>query len=287
MKSFSILSAFAFAMMVTTHVCAQDEITLVHEYESEVFVGNDAFIYIAHDNPKYFIRDDDGFQLYNMDFTLFKSIEYPEAPDAVAWTVDMISLSLFDCDESQLEYLAYSSGSIEGNQLRVWREDGTALLELDGYSIGSFLTSPKINPLYRAASDSTGTYLRVASEEGFGVTSTVRIYKLCGQMPMPLARESGGNVLGGRPAAVPQGNMQLYPNPGQNELRIDYDLKGHPQGTLEIFNQSGQIVHEAKLGPVFDHVRLNLPQLPAGMYVVRIHSEDGWQLSEKWVKVGE
>ncbi len=233
---------------------------------------------IDHGMPKIIIRESEGVEIYNMDLSLYTSFVYPEDIGSITGAL-YITRSLFDCDTTQIEYLI-SGGTSDSSFTRIHREDGTLVFDLPGYFFSSStnLTDTEVG----IASDENGSYAIFSS--GFG-TSDILVYRFCGQVPQPLARESDGSIISG---IIEQGSntgFDIYPNPARETIRFEYDLQGHQKANLQLFNTSGQLMKELMLGQAFDFIRLNISDLEQGTYIARITTDDGFELSEKFIKV--
>jgi hypothetical protein len=114
-----------------------------------------------------------------------------------------------------------------------------------------------------------------------------RLRKLCGQVPQPLTRESDGSIISGIITAPNNAGFSAYPNPANEIIKFEYDLQGHKMANLQIFNISGQLMKEMMPGQAFDFIQLNISGLEQGTRTARITTEDGFALSEKFVKVDE
>jgi hypothetical protein len=190
-----------------------------------------------------------------------------------------ITKSLFDCDSTQIEYML-SGGTSDSTFTRIYREDGTLFLDIPGYGYfsGTNLTGLEV----AIASDEDGSYAMYRS--GFPDPEVV-LYRFCGQMPQALARETNGDIITGIMEQESANGFGSFPNPAREIIHFEYDLKGHKKANLQIFNTSGQLMKELMLGPAFDHIRLNVSDLDQGTYIARIVTDDGFELSEKFVKV--
>jgi hypothetical protein len=173
-----------------------------------------------------------------------------------------------------------SGGNSDSSYTRIYRENGTLILDLPGYGFYSStnLTSNDAGMV----SDENGSYMTFWS--GFSTNEFV-MYRFCGQVPQPLPRESDGTILSGIMQEGGNSGFHTYPNPTRDIIRFEYSLEGHRKANLQIFNTSGQLVKDLMLGPAFDHIRLNVSELEEGTYIARIVTEDGFELSEKFVKV--
>ena len=235
------------------------------------------FEYIAHDLPKIIVRDAEGAEIYNLDLSLYTSFDYPDLD--FNFGAHYITTSLFDCDSTQIEYLI-SGGTSDSSFTRIYHEDGSILLDLPGY--GFFSSTNFTDTEVQIASDENGSYALFSS--GF-LSNEVVMYRFCGQVPQALARESDGTILSGIMEQENNVGFDLYPNPAGEIVKFEYDLQGHKKANLQIFNTSGQLMKELMLGQAFDFIRLNISDLEQGTYIARITTDDGFELSEKFVKV--
>ena len=111
------------------------------------------------------------------------------------------------------------------------------------------------------------------------------MYRFCGQVPQALARESDGTILSGIVQQQGNNGFDAYPNPAREVIKFEYDLQGHKKANLQLFNTSGQLMKEMMLGQAFNFIRLNISDLEQGTYIAKITTDDGFELSEKFVKV--
>ncbi|HKK39167.1 MAG TPA: T9SS type A sorting domain-containing protein [Cryomorphaceae bacterium] len=233
--------------------------------------------YISHGVPKIIVQDLDEVDIYNLDLTLYTSFSLPDID--VNTGALFITTSLFDCDSTQLEYMV-SGGTSDSTFTRIYREDGNLFLDIPGY--GYFSSTNLTGLEVTIASDDDGSYAMFNS--GFG-TNEVVLYRFCGQVPQPLARESDGTILSGIMEQQNNNGFDAYPNPARETIKFEYDLQGHKKANLQLFNTSGQLMKELMLGQAFDFIRLNISDLEQGTYIARITTDDGFELSEKFVKV--
>lgn len=91
--------------------------------------------------------------------------------------------------------------------------------------------------------------------------------------------EVGGDVYGARPVTAEPGvpassptAVTLYPNPTRGPVTIQSVRTGARPATVEVFDVLGRLVLSRDLGPQPDAVehRLDLTDVPAGVYIVRI-----------------
>ncbi len=267
-----------FLSVVTLSSKAQNEPELIQDFTSG---QNYFFALIDHDLPKIYLQYSDHFELYNLDFTLFKSIDHPEVLGN-AYYIHYITRSMFDCDTTQVEYLANVDSTdplVRG--VRIYREDGSELLNVPNFRLTNIGIGNQDPTLSSVTADGSGSYLMFGqSTPGFDR----KLYHFCGQPPQLSARNMQGEILGGRPGVATQG-FGLYPNPAHDHIRIEYDLEGYQSATVSIYSISGTLVKQVMVGQAFKSFLLDISSIPAGTYVVHVATKEGLKLSEKFIKI--
>jgi hypothetical protein len=71
-------------------------------------------------------------------------------------------------------------------------------------------------------------------------------------------------------AATEEDWVTIYPNPANNYLIVEWDLKAAKSGALIIYNTLGQIVQQTILNPREGQQEVSLPSLPSGMYICKL-----------------
>lgn len=74
-------------------------------------------------------------------------------------------------------------------------------------------------------------------------------------------------------------DVQLYPNPGSNQLQ----LKGEEIVSVQIIDLPGKVWHQSTFGVAKDQVLVETTALPKGIYVVKVATRNG-SFTEKWMK---
>ncbi len=261
-----------FILLVCVAMSAHGQIDLIAELPYSHLDAH--FIYIDHGMPKVLVRNPSGFELYNTDFTLYADVNFPGGPVS---NLSYVTRSLFDCDTTQLEYVVWG-----GQDVRIIREDGTILLQLEGYwfSQGGLLNAGQ-GP-FPIVSDETGSYVIF---DGL-YSDSLLVYHLCGQVPQALIRSADGSVISGIMPPGSGGGIKIFPNPSVDRIQMDYDLAGHTSGRVLLYNSAGSLVLEKRLGTAFDHIYLDISSLASGTYIAKITTDGGMVLTEKFVKIG-
>ena len=76
--------------------------------------------------------------------------------------------------------------------------------------------------------------------------------------------------------------VKVYPNPANEKIHIDFETF-YPKGTVEIINNSGQLLIEKNFANQ-KTIELDIKKLPAGEYFVRKVVENKTIFVEKFVK---
>ncbi|MEM9919848.1 MAG: T9SS type A sorting domain-containing protein [Bacteroidota bacterium] len=101
-----------------------------------------------------------------------------------------------------------------------------------------------------------------------------------------------GNEISSRPITFRSGtsgaleNLNLSPNPAIEQLQLQFNQLEELAYTLEVYSMAGQLVvqqqYDAFKGA--NTVILNLDQIRAGFYILRMTNENGEQVSRKFIK---
>jgi hypothetical protein len=229
-------------------------------------------IKLNNSETKYFendllkINSTNQFSLYNLDGSIYKTIQMPPKPDTTAryLAIAYISKSLFDNDTSNIEYLAYyimdsiSSAGIyyDKYQVSVVREDGTILLnEVNASILYSFFD---FSGVY---SSEIGTKLILNYQYGNGINYQTKVFSLPGKLPNAVKDEKGDT----------KGNFTIYPNPNNGSFIIDLHSTEGDAITVDLYTDYGKFIdtYISKGTPI----RVNNLGLSDGLYLLNTHSK--------------
>jgi hypothetical protein len=216
------------------------------------------------DNPNK-IRDMNEFSLYNLDGTIFKTIQLPPKPDTNAGLqVYYISRTLFDNDPANIEYLicyywdsTYNSTKF---QTTIAREDGTVLLnELNARP--SYSTSD----VYAVCNTEAGSKLILFYTYAYWNTFIeTKVFNLPGTLPNAVKDESG----------ILQNDFTLYPNPNNGSFFIEFLSNPTEASTINLYSQNGNLINtfnSTKKSIMLDNVGLS-----DGIYLINVRSRNSF-----------
>ncbi len=79
---------------------------------------------------------------------------------------------------------------------------------------------------------------------------------------------------------VMEKQINIYPNPASDILTLSIDRKGNEEMRLNIYNVDGSFVRTVMMKQ--NQQRINISDLPAGVYVVNIVSEE-WSVNKRLI----
>jgi hypothetical protein len=78
--------------------------------------------------------------------------------------------------------------------------------------------------------------------------------------------------------------LEIYPNPTSGDLFVEYFIDDISKANVQLFDIKGSLLSEVAISYDNDLIRLDLSDLPGGMYVLTINSEDGFLQRAKVMK---
>ncbi|MEO8590224.1 MAG: T9SS type A sorting domain-containing protein [Flavobacteriales bacterium] len=204
--------------------------------------------------------------IYNMDLSVYRTLSIPAAPAGYTWSsISYITETLFDTDNTNIEYMLFSSGVNPGDFVTfIVREDGTVL----------FSAVPGISLQYGsdALNDGPGIFETtdgavMLMQETFG--SPTQLYSLPGHVPCTAScQEAAANFSGftgvGERSGVTSPNG--FPNPADQSATIRYAPPvGGAQAKLILHDPTGRVLLERRLDASGAYV-LDTSRLPSGTY---------------------
>lgn len=268
-------TTIVFLLMLTVSY-AQAQITFEHHYPNATFTNKKDFGIVKLDSlmHKYYYIDYpiSLITLYNLDHSIYKTITIPVSYNTTLsnFIIYYISTSLFDCDDSNLEYLlGYNNNSItDTSYVRVYREDGNLLFSADSAGLatsvgGATLIKPGIYPTEQ------GTKMILNKRD-----KSWNIYSLCGTLPSMISEVNFNDT------------KNPFPNPTSNSITIPYVLpEGVTYANLKIFDMEGKEIRSFKVDGNFNNIILNTSEFVSGNYVYYLVTEKGISGTKKFIKL--
>lgn len=229
---------------------ASGQITLENSYD---YSGT--YTSLKQSGDKLYIMDVPASQcrIYNMDHSLWKTINLPVPANNFLSDVKFVSEGLFtDDDRLALAYVYYSynsSNQVYSYNAKVITESGQELLSIPGC-------------LYLYVHDMKNEgYKLLAYSYNFSIwpeTVKTLVYSLPGQIATK--------------AFSPEYNFgtlpPAYPNPASTYTIIPYKLPdGVNEGIVILSDMHGKAVRTYQVDRHFDHLRIDTGGLPAGIYI--------------------
>ncbi len=69
-------------------------------------------------------------------------------------------------------------------------------------------------------------------------------------------------------------DFSLYPNPCEDVLHLRYSISDIRYPKFELLDASGRVMKSVEQAKGVDHQTIDVSDLPAGMYFIRMQSED-------------
>lgn len=231
-------------------ISAKSQITLEHSYPSPV--SNMIYIYtvnLANSGYKYAVEDYSNKQvrLYNLDHSLWKTIQLTMPAGATWGNVYNISETLFNSDgEVEVGYNYHITSPAE-YEFVVISETGsiiTTIHDCSGVSIKS-----------------TGANgWKIIAQIGTGALGTFDIYSLPGTMPSAVHEDKD----------IQDNSGYAFPNPAKNNITIPYQLPaGCSKGELVIYNIMGIEMMRYQIDNTFNNLIINVSSLNSGTYIYK------------------
>lgn len=229
---------------------ASGQISLEYAYD---YSGT--YTSLKHSGDKFFVMDIPASQcrLYNMDHSLWKTINLPVPVNNYLYDVKYVSEGLFTDDERlALAYVYYSydtSTQVYSYNARVITESGQELLSIPGC-------------LYLYVHDMKNEGFKlIGYSYDFSVwpeTVKTQVYSLPGQLATKAFSPVSGN----------EKMLRAFPNPATTHTIIPYKLpEGVNEGVVVLTDMHGQTVRTYHVGRDLDNLRVDTRGFPAGIYV--------------------
>lgn len=280
-----LFSSFGFGQVTfSTQIQPNELLDNLNFYRIHLDDNESGYVSISDSDPTTAIR------LFDNDFNFVQDISIPPQFFNGGSYVQYITKTLFDCDPSNIEFLAMTPYSPLGGasaKVAVVREDGTILFQHDGAVALAINNAPYSQLRWKAPIISTndGTKLFLHLTDEYIGDGGIKVYDLCGDLPNTCCEGSTGELSTG------SHNMELvhrsivFPNPTNSRLTIDLaqPLTGE-NIQLSLFNVNGELVKEELIQSGQQIIQLDLQSISVGSYFYQIHNGEELIDSGKVVK---
>ena len=242
-----------FAVILFFSSAAFSQIVKEHEYTSSANL-----VELAISGDKYYTLNwtASTCELYNLDHTLWKTINLAVPAGQYLYDVRHVSETLFNVDskvELAYTYYAYDTTLFYYTYTtQIINEDGTVVLSLTGASYSEI----------HALADKSTKMLAWLYDYSV-IPYTVRTVVLALPGTIFSDKQPGGTMT--------EQHSQAFPNPCSGSVTVPYVWPDHAMtGTLEVTDMSGRITHTYPVGKGFNDLVLNTEGWPKGAYHYRV-----------------
>ncbi|MEO5673840.1 MAG: hypothetical protein ABIQ74_04270, partial [Chitinophagales bacterium] len=230
------------------------QITLEHTFDSAGYFFNPTIyqqLYVVNlevDSQKFVFvdRKDKVLRLYNLDYSIWKTISFVAATDVNplvdAMGILYISQHLFNTDD-QIEFLYADQNQTISAVTQIINEDGSISFTANNQIPAVFLNVPQVQrPIYNTTA---GTKMILSGVNNDG---NAYVYGLPGVLETGMLITN--TTLNSMNLSVP------YPNPTSDETRIDFQLpRGIEKGQIIFYDIMGNEVKRFVVDRTFDYLK--------------------------------
>lgn len=258
---------------------AKSQITLENNYviPTNSYRGGLTSIKLDISGDKYLLYDYKAKQikLYNLNHTIFKTINIPALPkyrtgnsDSIV-SISYITENLFNSD-NLIEFVAYD-GQFDTQlttpyfgSMKVFNENGITIFS--GDSLMPCLKRDATYYGYEGKGDFIFNTTAGSKMILFSYKNNIpsqRVYSLPGILVTGIQKNNEN-----------YNNALPFPNPTNNSITLPYKLDSGKEGKLVINDINGKILFEYKIDTTFDNVLIDTNTMTAGNYFYSIYSSD-------------
>ncbi|MEI7980244.1 MAG: T9SS type A sorting domain-containing protein [Bacteroidota bacterium] len=228
----------------------------------KAYTSSTALTELSISGYKYFLMDvvNNKCQLYNMDHSLWKTINIAVPTGMYLYDIRYVSESLFNSD-SKVE-LAYTYYSYDTTLLyytyytRVINQDGAELLSIPGCAY----VEVEVPGTY-----GTKMLAYVYDYSIINWTLNTLVYSLPGSLP-----------LGALPVEGSRDIKKPFPNPASSVVTIPYELpSGVNEAELRLVSGAGRVMKRFRIDGTFHELLIHTADLPKGVYMYQLKTDQG------------
>lgn len=206
--------------------------------------GSVQYHQVGQEGGYYIKAEGQTVRLYNLDYSLHRTVDLPFI-DKEVQNVSYVSKNLFKKDR-YIEFMAYYRDTVrQETSLLIMQANGDNRIDNLGYRYGRVINAG-------------GDYKLLVSN----FNGETAVYDLPGSL------ESTG-----RPVEKDEQGGNVFPNPANKMVTVDYDLPSNKTGRVSLYNMQGQQVGQKRIGPAFEQVRFRVGDKKPGTYTAVIKSQ--------------
>jgi len=210
-------------------------------------------------------------RIYNMDHSLYKTINCPVPADNYLADIKYVSQNLFDSDSeiellyTYYQYIPTATSYYYVYNSKVINETGSSLININGARfVYIYKTGENENKLFAFCYDYSVwpeiIWTNIYSLPGMWVYSDILYNKQKDLLP------------------------NAYPNPATDMIRLNYELpEDNMNARMNIIDSKGRVVKYYQIDDHTDHILLNVNELSAGVYYYQIEYNNNRTLSKKFI----
>ena len=268
-------------LLLIASISGYAQITLENTYvNGGISAERLRLIKLSSSGYKYCVNDTSTIRLYNLNHTLFRTINIPPGAFMSTVSVFYVSEELFNTNPADIEYLL-SYYNLGITHFRIYNETGTVLLARDSVALSSSTSAFEYEP--SIAYTPSGWKMTI-SQSVYG--NDAYVYSLPGFLPCHDCTNGVITSMVTENGDLKSSNVSNYPNPNNGQTTIEYTL---PQGTttadLVFYNTTGQEIKRFKVTDTFHDIVISTADLDAGTYYYQLQTTSGYKAGKKMVVI--
>ncbi len=234
---------------------------------------------------KYCVRSGNQTVLYNLDHSVWKTINMPVIPGLYPGALGIqnyISENLFKIDNKVDMVVCYGdsanmSSGMGPKQYVIFDEDGLIINNIDSVDWNF--------EIHNIGADSFVAFVNKWAGPAFG-TNIVSVYKLPGTLPCNPCGAGPGLAISTTSSSDNSGLLlNLVPNPSSSSVRIEYNLRPGITAVIQLFDGHGQLIRSYNVDHTFNYLMLDNSSLASGTYYYSITTSDHLTTARKMIVI--
>lgn len=220
------------------------QITLEHSFSSQ---GHYTWYYNSDEGIRYygFNKATNQLTLYNVDYSIYKTITMSIAADYKFYSIYCVSDKLFNSDD-KIEFVFVTSKGTDYS-MKLYDENKNLLKDFGNRFFASVISRNEVCKLFvRLMIYNSTTQIYSYLDE---------VYSLPGKIPNFESTIELSN------------NLSAYPNPSNSFINLPYVLDNDNSTIMHIYNLNGQLIEQKHIDSNFKAILLNVQSYPSGTYI--------------------